>query len=65
MYNMAETIELEDFGIMFSFHCPKCDYLNEEVSSTDLSNGNSECGMCDTVFKVEGLDAVKIAATLE
>jgi hypothetical protein len=62
---MAEIIELENFSITFSFHCPKCDYLNEEVSSNDLLNGNSECGMCETVFKVEGLDAVKISATLD
>jgi hypothetical protein len=42
---MAEIIELENFSITFSFHCPKCDYLNEEVSSNDLLSGNSECGM--------------------
>jgi hypothetical protein len=62
---MAEIIELENFSITFSFHCPNCDYLNEEVSSNDLLSGNSECGMCETVFKVEGLDAVKISATLD
>jgi transcription elongation factor Elf1 len=49
----------------FSFRCPKCDYLNEEVLAKDLSSGNAECGMCETVFKVEGIDAVKITATLE
>jgi transcription elongation factor Elf1 len=49
----------------FAFRCPKCDYLNEEVAAKDLSSGNAECGMCETVFKVEGIDAVKITATLE
>lgn len=24
---MAETVELEDFDLLFSFKCPKCDYL--------------------------------------
>jgi hypothetical protein len=62
---MAETIELENFDVTFSFRCPKCDYLNEEVTYNYLLSGNSECGMCETVFKVEGLDAVKIAATLD
>lgn len=62
---MAETVELEDFVVTFSFRCPKCDYENEEVSSRDLSSGNAECGMCETVFRVEGLDAVKITATLD
>lgn len=61
---MAETLELDSFDINFSFRCPKCDYLNE-VSAKDLSSGNAECGMCETVFIVEGLDAVKITATLE
>jgi transcription elongation factor Elf1 len=49
----------------FSFRCPKCDYLNEEILAKDLSSGNAECGMCETVFKVEGVDSVKIIATLE
>ena len=62
---MAETLELEEIEVTFSFRCPKCDYRNEEVSSQDLSTGNAECGMCETVFKVEGLDAVKITATLD
>ena len=62
---MAETLELESFEINFSFKCPKCDYLNEEVSAHDLSSGNAECGMCETVFKLEGLDALKIIATLD
>jgi hypothetical protein len=62
---MAETVELEDFDLMFSFKCPKCDYLNEEVSARDMSSGNAECGMCETIFRVEGLDAVKITATLD
>jgi transcription elongation factor Elf1 len=62
---MAETLELENFDINFSFRCPKCDYMNEEVTAKDLSTGNAECGMCETVFKVEGIDAVKIMATLE
>jgi transcription elongation factor Elf1 len=64
-FTRAETVELEDFDIAFSFKCPKCDYLNEEVSAKDLSSGNAECGMCETVFRVEGLDAVKITAELE
>jgi transcription elongation factor Elf1 len=62
---MAETLELESFKVNFSFKCPKCDYLNEEVSSRELSTGNAECGMCETLFKVEGLDAVKITAMLD
>ena len=62
---MGETMELESFDLDFSFRCPKCDYLNEEMSAKDLSSGNAECGMCETVFKVEGLDAIKITATLE
>lgn len=62
---MAETVELEDFDLMFAFRCPKCDYHNEEVSARDMSSGNAECGMCETIFRVEGLDAVKITATLE
>jgi len=62
---MAETLELDSFEINFSFRCPKCDYLNEEVPANDLSSGNAECGMCETIFKVEGLDTVKITATLE
>ena len=51
---MVETVELETFDLTFSYHCPKCDYLNEEISAHDLLNGNAECGMCETVFKVEG-----------
>jgi transcription elongation factor Elf1 len=62
---MGETLELESFDIEFSFRCPKCDYLNEEVSAKDLSSGNAECGMCETIFKVEGLDAIKVMATLD
>lgn len=62
---MAETVELEDFELTFTFRCPKCDYLNEEVSARDMSSGNAECGMCETIFRVEGLDAVKITATLD
>jgi hypothetical protein len=62
---MGETVELDTFDISFSFRCPKCDYFNEEVQAKDLSTGNAECGMCETVFKVEGLDVVKITATLE
>jgi hypothetical protein len=62
---MAETLELDSFDVNFSFKCPKCDYLNEEVSAQELSAGNTECGMCETVFKLEGLDAIKITATLE
>jgi transcription elongation factor Elf1 len=62
---MGETMELESFDLDFSFRCPKCDYLNEEISAKDLSSGNAECGMCETIFKVEGLDAIKITATLD
>ncbi|MEM2141333.1 hypothetical protein [Nitrososphaera sp.] len=62
---MAETVELEDFDLTFTFKCPKCDYLNEEVSARDMSSGNAECGMCETIFRVEGLDAVKVTATLD
>lgn len=62
---MGETMELESFDIDFSFRCPKCDYVNEEMSAKDLSSGNAECGMCETIFKVEGLDAIKITATLD
>ena len=62
---MAETVELEDFDLTFTFRCPKCDYLNEEVSARDMSSGNAECGMCETIFRVEGLDAVKVTATLD
>lgn len=62
---MAETLELEDFDLTFTFKCPKCDYLNEEVSARDMSSGNAECGMCETIFRVEGLDAVKVTATLD
>ena len=62
---MGETIEIDSFDINFSLRCPKCDYLNEEISATDLSSGNSECGMCETIFKVEGLDALKITAILD
>ena len=62
---MAETVELEDFDLTFSFRCPKCDYLNGEVSARDMSSGNAECGMCETIFRAEGLDAVKVSATLD
>ena len=65
IFIMAETVELEDFDISFSFKCPKCDYLNEEISAKDLSSGNAECGMCETIFRVEGMDAVKLTATLD
>ena len=62
---MVETVELETFDLVLSFHSPKCDYLNEEMSANDLLNGNAECGMCETEFKVEGLDGIKITATIE
>lgn len=62
---MAEIVELEDFDLVFSFRCPKCDYLNEEVSARDMSAGDAECGLCETIFRVEGLDAVKLTATLD
>ncbi|HYY65826.1 MAG TPA: hypothetical protein VE622_01705 [Nitrososphaeraceae archaeon] len=62
---MGETVELDSFDITFSIRCPKCDYLNEEISAKDLLNGNAECGMCETLFKAEGLDAVKVSAILD
>ena len=62
---MGETLELDTFDMTFSLCCPKCDYLNEEMLAKDLSKDNAECGMCETVFKVEGVDSVKIIATLE
>lgn len=62
---MVEIVELETFDLTFSYHCPKCDYLNEEISAQDLLNRNAECGMCETVFKVEGIDGIKITATIE
>ncbi len=62
---MAETVEIDEFSINFGFRCPKCDYQNEEISAEDLTNGNAECGMCETLFKVEGVDAVKIMAIIE
>jgi hypothetical protein len=62
---MGETIELDGFDINFSFRCPKCDYLNEEISANELSSGNAECGMCETIFKAEGLDTIKVTATLD
>lgn len=62
---MGETVELESFDIYFSFRCPKCDYQNEEISAHDMSSGNAECGMCETVFKAEGIDGIKITAILE
>jgi hypothetical protein len=62
---MAETIELDDFEVNFGFRCPKCDYKNEEISSKDIINGNTECGMCETVFKIDGLEAIKITATID
>jgi transcription elongation factor Elf1 len=62
---MGETLELDSFDMTFSFRCPKCDYLNEEVPAKDLSSGNAECGMCETVFKVEGIDAVKICTCVD
>jgi transcription elongation factor Elf1 len=62
---MAETLELDSFEVIFSFRCPKCDYKNEEITLHELSSGNAECGMCETIFKVEGTDAIKIIATLD
>ena len=62
---MAETIELSDFEISFKFNCPKCDYRNEDISASDMANGNAECGMCETLFKVEGVDGNKVLAILD
>lgn len=61
---MSESVELDNFTVNFTFSCPKCEYLNE-ISSTDLVNNSVECGMCETIFKFEGLDSIKITATLE
>jgi hypothetical protein len=62
---MTETIEIENFNVIFSFDCPKCAYHNDEISLGDLANGSTECGMCDTIFKIEGIDTLKITATIE
>jgi transcription elongation factor Elf1 len=51
--------------VKFTFTCPKCDYKNEDISAVDIANGNSECGMCETLFKTEGIDGVKIFALVE
>jgi transcription elongation factor Elf1 len=63
----CRTVRLgkSNFDISFSFRCPKCDYQNEEISANDLTSGNAECGMCETIFKLEGIDAIKITAILE
>ena len=62
---MPETIELDHFDLSFTFNCPKCDYKNEEISARDIANGNAECGMCETLFKVEGIDGIKVIAILD
>ena len=62
---MAETIEIENFNVLFSFDCPKCEYHNDEISVADLTNGSVECGMCETIFKIEGIDTLKITAIIE
>ncbi len=62
---MTEIIEVEDFIVNFSLKCPKCNYQNEEILSTDIINGSIECSMCETLFKIEGLDGIKITAMLE
>jgi hypothetical protein len=61
---MGEAIDLEDFTVNFSFPCPKCEYLNE-IQTSELHNNSIECGMCETIFKFEGLDSIKIIANLE
>ncbi len=61
---MGEAIELDNFTLNFSFPCPKCEYLNE-IQSGELHNNSIECGMCETIFKFEGLDSIKIMANLE
>jgi hypothetical protein len=58
----SSEVELDQFDVNFSFRCPKCDFLNEEISAPDLLNGLAECGMCETVFKAEGLDSLKVIA---
>jgi transcription elongation factor Elf1 len=62
---MTETIEVYEFNMKFTFTCPKCDYKNEDISAVDIANGNAECGMCETLFKIEGIDTIKIFALLE
>ena len=61
---MGEAIELENFTVSFSFPCPKCEYSNE-IQTSELHNNSIECGMCETIFKFEGLDSLKIIANLE
>ena len=62
---MIETIDIDNFNVYLSFKCPKCEYQNDEISGADLTNGNAECGMCETIFKIEGLDTIKIIAFIE
>lgn len=62
---MTETIEIYEFDVKFTFNCPKCDYKNEDISAVDIANNNAECGMCETLFKTEGIDGVKIFALVE
>ncbi|MBC8156957.1 hypothetical protein H7X64_02190 [Armatimonadetes bacterium] len=62
---MAETIEINEFNLNFTFTCPKCDYKNEDIPAVDIANNNAECGMCETLFKIEGIDNVKIFALIE
>ena len=62
---MTETIEIYEFNVKFTFTCPKCDYKNEDISAVDIANNNAECGMCETLFKTDGIDCVKIFALVE
>ena len=62
---MTETIEVYEFNMKFTFTCPKCDYKNEDISSVDIANGNAECGMCESLFKIEGIVRIKVVALLE
>jgi hypothetical protein len=62
---MAEAMNIDDFNISLSFKCPKCEYQNDEISAPDLTNGNAACGMCETIFKIEGFDTIKITAFIE
>ena len=62
---MPETVEIENFDVQFTYSCPKCSFQNNEISMSDLTNGSIECGMCETIFKIEGIDGIKITATFD
>ena len=65
---VAERIAIDSYRQMIEYiggDDPTTRRLLEEVTAKDLTSGNAECGMCETLYKVEGLDAVKITATLD